>query len=32
MNGVELFFTGLLVAMTGIGGIFGLYVIYRLKG
>lgn len=32
MNGTELFFTVLLVGMTGLGGLFGLYVIYRLKG
>ena len=32
MNGVELFFTGLLVTMTGVGSLFGLYVIWRLKG
>jgi hypothetical protein len=32
MNGTELFFTALLVGMSAVGGIFGLYVIYRLKG
>jgi hypothetical protein len=32
MNAVELFYSGLLVIMTGAAGVFGLYVLYRLKG
>ncbi len=32
MNAVEIFYTILLVGMTGAAGVFGLYVLYRLKG
>lgn len=32
MNAVEIFYTALLIIMTGIAGVFGLYVLYRLKG
>lgn len=32
MNAVEIFYTTLLVLMVGIAGVFGLYVLYRLKG
>jgi hypothetical protein len=32
VNAVEIFFTVLLVVMTGAAGVFGLYVLYRLKG
>lgn len=32
VNAIEIFYTGLLVGMTGVAGAFGLYVLYRLKG
>jgi len=32
MNTVEIFYTILLVTMTGAAGVFGLYVLYRLRG
>jgi len=32
MNTVEIFYTILLVTMPGAAGVFGLYVLYRLKG
>jgi hypothetical protein len=32
MNATEWFYSGLLVIMTGAAGLFGLYVLYRLKG
>lgn len=32
MNAVEIFYTFLLVFMTGAAGVFGLYVLWRLKG
>jgi hypothetical protein len=32
MNFVEIFYSALLVLMTVVAGVFGLYVLYRLKG
>jgi hypothetical protein len=32
MNAWEIFYTALLVSMTGVAGVFGLYVLWRLKG
>jgi hypothetical protein len=32
MNAWEIFYTILLVSMTAVAGVFGLYVLYRLKG
>ena len=32
VNSVEIFYTVLLIGLTGAAGLFGLYVLYRLKG